>query len=154
VDDRITAAADVLRYSAKVMNIAIRPSGERKLHVLLADDERDTIRTLTELLVREGHSVSAVYSGTQIVPAIRRDRPDVCIIDIEMPGQSGYTTAQEIEARLPEPERPFLIAISGKWTAPSDRLLAEMVGFRMFFLKPAEPDAILRLLDDIATGGK
>lgn len=135
------------------MNAATRAKTARPLSILIADDDRDTVTTLTALLVPEGHTVSAVYSGTQVLSALRRYKADVCILDIEMPGQSGYATAQEIVAKLPERERPVLIGISGKWTAPSDRLLAEMVGFSKFYLKPAEPDDLLHYLDEIATGG-
>lgn len=132
------------------MNVAVKPSRARALHVLIADDDKDTISTLSAILVSEGHTVSAVYSGVQVMPAIERYRPDVCIIDIEMPGQSGYATAQEIIEKVPETQRPRLIAISGRWTAGSDKLLAEVVGFEKFFLKPADPAQLAELLDDIA----
>ena len=50
------------------------------------DDDRDTVLTLSTLLVQDGHVVSAVYSGQQVMPAIRSYQPDVCVLDIEMPG--------------------------------------------------------------------
>jgi CheY-like chemotaxis protein len=134
------------------VNAAQRTHSQLKLNILLADDDRDTVDTLTALLLHEGHVVSAVYRGDHVLEAVRRYRPDVCILDIEMPGQSGYATAQEITASLPPAERPVLLAMSGKWTRPSEKSLAEAVGFYRFFTKPTDPDEFMRFLAQIAVG--
>jgi two-component system CheB/CheR fusion protein len=132
-----------------LVNAAPSAPKKRKLHVLIADDDADTVLTLSTLLQDEGHTVSAVYSGVQVLHAIKRYKPEVCILDIEMPGQSGYATAREIAEKMPQRERPFLIAISGRWTHPSDQLLAESVGFAKFFLKPADPQLLVSFLAEV-----
>ena len=132
------------------MNATKKIAPKRQLHILLADDESDAIKTLSALLIYEGHTVSAVYSGTQVLDAVRRYKPDVCILDIEMPGQSGYAAARELVEKMPEGERPVLLGISGRWTASSDRMIAEHAGFTRFFLKGNDPHDLLAFLEGLA----
>jgi two-component system, OmpR family, response regulator len=121
--------------------------------VLIADDNADTVLTLSFLLVDEGHEVQALEDGSNVARTVREFRPDVIILDIEMPGQNGYALARELrERRLGD--RPLLIAISGVYVRPADRLLALMVGFDHFFQKPADPKELLALLNDVRAGRK
>ena len=130
------------------MNAAKKPSPVRgrRLSVLIADDEQDTVTTLAAILEDEGHVVHMVTNGALVMEAIQRFKPEVCILDIEMPGQSGYSLAREISKNQ---ERPLLIAISGKWKTQTDRFLARSVGFEFFFVKPADPADIIAALEPL-----
>src|SRR3954470_760701 len=129
------------------MNPATKRASEagRSLSILIADDEQDTLTTLAAILEDEGHAVHTVTSGALVMDAIQRFKPEICILDIEMPGATGYALARQIcdPQRL---QRPRLIAISGKWKTQTDKLLARSVGFDYFFLKPAEPSEVLAAL--------
>jgi two-component system CheB/CheR fusion protein len=118
----------------------------RPLRLIVADDERDTVLTLMVILRHEGHSVKGVHSGEEVLAAAAEEKPDAVILDIGMPGQSGYTVAQELRKRFPAGQGPLLIAISGKWVKPSDRMLARLAGFDHHLLKPCEPQQLLELL--------
>ena len=65
------------------------PEKGRRLSILIADDEQDTVTTLAAILEDEGHVVHTVTNGALVMHAIERFKPEVCIIDIEMPGRSG-----------------------------------------------------------------
>ena len=121
------------------------------LRILVADDERDTALTLAVILRDEGHEVHTVLRGDEALDLCRLLRPDVVIADINLPGASGYAIARELRERHRE-LAPLLIAISGKWTSPTDRLLGEAVGFDHFLLKPCDPNALLPLLEPLRTG--
>jgi CheY-like chemotaxis protein len=121
------------------------PAPGGKLTILLADDDRDTVETLAALLSDEGHIVHTVTSGALVEEAVRRLRPQVCILDIEMPGKNGYALVQDILAR-PDLAHPLMIAISGVWKSQTDKMLAELVGFDHFFAKPADPAALIDVL--------
>src|SRR3954470_5329116 len=125
------------------------PDVARRLSVLIADDEPDTVATLAAILTDEGHVVNTVTHGAFVLDAVRRFKPQICILDIEMPGQNGFELARGIVEEH-RSARPLLIAISGRWNTERDRLLAKSVGFDHFFFKPAEPQALLVLLDQIA----
>jgi len=139
--------ARALRY-ARAVNSATRqaPSKGRPLSILIADDEKDTVMTLAAILEDEGHTVHMVTNGALVMAAVQRFKPEVCILDIEMPGESGYSLALKI-GEIHRAERPVLIAITGKWKTQTDRLLAKAVGFDHFFLKPADPDSLVAVLD-------
>lgn len=135
------------------MNAAARraPEGKRRLSILIADDDEDTVKTLAAILTDEGHVVHTVTHGALVDEAVRRFKPEVCILDIEMPGKSGYTCAGDIVAQYRE-KRPMLIGISGKWFTQTDQLLARSVGFDHFFRKPADPQQLCELLQEPWSG--
>ena len=121
-----------------------------KLRVLVADDQPDICTTMSALLEGEGYAVRCVADGGAVVEAVREFRPHVCILDIGMPVQSGYSVAGDLRLMYGS-RRPLLIAISGQWVKPSEKLLAESIGFDHFMQKPADPDHVLGLLKDIET---
>jgi two-component system, OmpR family, response regulator len=124
-----------------------RPA-RRALNVLVADDERDTVLTLLAVLRDEGHSARGVYRGDEVLRAVETEMPDAVILDIEMPGKSGFAIAQELR-HLYGDETPLLIAISGKWTGQTDEMLGRMVGFKHYCLKPCDPQKLLELLEPL-----
>ena len=127
---------------------AARRAVKRKLRVLIADDDRDMVATLAAILNDEGHTVREVYRGTEVLRLIEQFDPDVALVDIGMPGMSGYDVAREV--RETHDKRPMLIAITG-WKKPSDRILARLVGFDHHLPKPFEPDVLLRLIQSSDT---
>lgn len=121
----------------------------RTLRVLVVDDDRDTVNMLIALLRTEGHVVHGVHTGKEVLPATRLFRPDAIILDISVPGMSGYAAAQEIRLSFTEARRPLLIAISGMWKEPADRRVAQQVGFDHHLMKPCDPVGLLRLLEPL-----
>jgi two-component system, chemotaxis family, CheB/CheR fusion protein len=120
------------------------------LRILVADDNRDTVLTLTTLLQAEGHEVRCAYKGTEVVRMAHLQRFDAVILDIELPEMSGYAIAQELRTLYYGTISPLLIAISGKWNKPSEKLLAQVVGFDHHLEKPCDPNVLLRLLKPLA----
>ena len=120
----------------------------RSLRILIADDDRDTGLTLATILRDECHEVNVVLRGDEVLEVERLLRPDCVILDIDMPGMSGYAVAREIRDRRGD-VAPLLIAISGKWTKTSDKLLGKSVGFDHYLLKPSDPKELLALLEPL-----
>lgn len=118
------------------------------LRILVADDDRDTAMTLAVILRDEGHEVQTVLRGDEALQLCRLFRPDVVIADVNLPGESGYAIARELRERHAE-LAPLLIAISGKWTKASDRLLGHAIGFDHYLLKPCNMDELLPLLEPL-----
>jgi CheY-like chemotaxis protein len=118
---------------------------DRPLRIVLADDERDTVMTLAAVLADEGHIVVEAFSATEALRAIRKEAPDALIVDISMPGASGYEVAREVR-RIFGNLAPMLIAISGKWTGQTDVMLSKLAGFHYFLEKPCDPKVVLSLL--------
>jgi CheY-like chemotaxis protein len=122
-----------------------RPSDRPELHIVLADDEPDTVVTLAAILRHAGFRVTEASKGPEVITLARTSRPDALILDIDMPGMSGYTVAREIRAMY-DGATPLLICISGKWVGQTDKMLADLAGFNHFLQKPCDPEVLLRLL--------
>jgi CheY-like chemotaxis protein len=129
---------------------APRSHGAPALRVLVADDDRDTVDTLTQLLRDSGYTVYTAYSGKEVLPTVRLVRPDAVILDIVVPGMSGYAVAQEIRHSFIDARCPLLIAMSGIWKERADQRVAEQVGFDHHLLKPCEPAALMALLQPLS----
>jgi DNA-binding response OmpR family regulator len=115
------------------------------VRVLVADDNRDAVLTLDMLLSCEGHQVHGVYEGNDVMPAVRSFKPDAVLLDIKMPGLSGFEVARQIRMRFGDAS-PLLIAISGHFNHGADKVLAEIVGFDYHLSKPCDPGELLALL--------
>jgi two-component system OmpR family response regulator len=118
------------------------------MRVLIADDNRDTVLTLGILLRSEGHEVQLVENGEQALAEADQFRPDVVLLDIEMPGRSGFEVAQELSRRHGR-ECPVLVAVTAH-SEPEDRRSAEMSGFHHFVPKPYRCSAVLQLIESFA----
>jgi CheY-like chemotaxis protein len=129
------------------------PAARRALRVLIADDSRDTVDSLTFILRHEGHVVHAVYTGSEVLPAARLFRPDAILLDISIPGMSGYAAAQVVRSSFIDSRRPLMIAMSGVWKETPDQRVAQQVGFDHHLLKPYETAEVLRLLEPLQRGG-
>jgi DNA-binding response OmpR family regulator len=117
------------------------------LRVVVADDNPDTVLSLRLLLEEDGHTVRGVESGYQALRAVRDFGADVVLLDIGMPGMSGFAVAHTLRERYGS-AKPLLIAITGR-DAGSDRSLARSMGFDHYVAKPYDPDAVLALLASV-----
>ena len=66
--------------------------------VLIADDEPNIVISLEYLMKRAGYEVVVARDGPQALDAIRRERPRLVLLDVMMPGKSGYEVCQELRA--------------------------------------------------------
>jgi DNA-binding response OmpR family regulator len=119
----------------------------RPLRVIVVDDDRDTVVTLVMLLRREGFDASGVSNPWSVMYAIEAFEPDAVIMDIAMPGKTGWDLAREIRTKCGD--RAVLIAISGSYVKAPDELLSAVAGFNHFFVKPCDPAKLIGLLGRI-----
>ncbi|HYX66272.1 MAG TPA: response regulator [Burkholderiales bacterium] len=120
----------------------------KKLRILVADDDPDAVKTLATVLQHEGHEVREVYRGDAVLRLITEFQPDVVLLDIGMPGMSGYEVARTLRERHGD-NCPLLIAITG-FKKTSERLLGQVVGFNHYVTKPYSMDHLLTLLAPLA----
>ncbi|HTN47871.1 MAG TPA: response regulator [Burkholderiaceae bacterium] len=69
-----------------------------KNKVLIADDEPNILISLEYLMKREGYSVSVARDGAEALDAIRREHPTLVLLDVMMPGKTGFEVCQEVRA--------------------------------------------------------
>ena len=122
-----------------------KKAAPQKLRILSADDDRDTASMLAAILRDEGHETHVVLRGDEVLEIDRLVRPDVVILDVNMPGMSGFAVAREIRTRRGI-AAPLLIAISGQWTRKEDQQLGEVAGFDHYLPKPVDPAAVVSVV--------
>jgi PAS domain S-box-containing protein len=119
-----------------------------KRRVLIVDDNRDSADGVTALLAAWGHDVRAVYDGPAAIAAASSDHPDVVLLDIGLPGMSGYEVAKRLRA-MPH-LRPFvLIAFTG-YGQDDDRQRVREAGFDHHLVKPIDTATLERIIEAIA----
>ena len=114
--------------------------------VLLVDDNVDGIEAMSMILRRSGHDVRIALDGVAALAEAATFQPEVVLLDIGMPGMSGYELAKRLR-QMPFGERAILVAITG-WGQPSDREHARAAGFDYHMTKPADPAALRTVLVD------
>jgi CheY-like chemotaxis protein len=120
------------------------PIGLRRRRVVVVEDNADIRDTLRTLLNLWGHEVVMASDGRTGVERVVRERPDVALIDIGLPGMNGYDVARAIMRSIPNGEIR-LIAVTG-YGQPSDREAALRAGFDAHLLKPISPELLQRIL--------
>jgi DNA-binding response OmpR family regulator len=126
-------------------------STRHRLRILIADDDRDTTLMLAALLRDEGDEVHVALRGDEVLDVVRLFRPDAVILDVNMPGMSGYGIAREVRDRYGN-LAPLLIAMSGVWTSSADRAAGKELGFDHYLVKPSDPAHLLALLEPLRSG--
>jgi signal transduction histidine kinase/CheY-like chemotaxis protein len=120
----------------------IRETQSRR--ILIADDNRDSAETLAALLRMEGHEVTSVHDGPVALSVFGELRPEVALLDIGMPGLTGYEVARKM--RQSAPRMPLLlIAITG-WGQDIDKERAFAAGFDHHLTKPVDPQRLVEML--------
>ncbi|MBC7929550.1 MAG: response regulator [Rubrivivax sp.] len=122
-------------------------SARAGLRALVVDDAPDVTEMIATMMRFAGYVVTTALSAPEAFDAARRERFDVVVSDIGMPGMNGYQLAEALRA-LPDYEAVPLVAVTG-FTMYDDRERARASGFDDFLTKPIRPsdllDAVKRL---------
>ena len=119
-------------------------SGKAGLRILVVEDHEDTAATLALLLRMEGHEVQVAPDGPAALEAVQFASPDVVLLDIGLPGMSGWEVARWVTGQ-PAEKRPLLVAITG-YGREEDRRRSAEAGIDHHLLKPVDPAELLGLL--------
>jgi PAS domain S-box-containing protein len=146
-----------LPISAEVeSSVRVTGAGEEhptsRLRLLVVDDNRDSVDSLSTLLRLMGNDVHQAYDGIEAVEAAHMFRPDVVLLDVGMPRQNGYEVARRIRGESWGRD-VVLIALTG-WGQEQDRRRSREAGFDHHLVKPVDPKALMRLVADISTGAR
>jgi PAS domain S-box-containing protein len=120
----------------------------RAVRVLCVDDNQHLVNSLARLLKTMGHDVQVAFDGAAALRAAQTLRPEVVLLDIGMPGMSGY----EVARRLLEQQRdapPRLIALTG-WGREKDKKRAQDAGFYRYVVKPVTRETLENFLADFS----
>ncbi len=120
--------------------------------MLVVDDNRDSVDSLSTLLRLMGNDVHVGYDGMEAVHAARTYLPDVVLLDVGLPLRNGYEVARMIRGE-PWGRHMVLIALTG-WGQEQDRKLSREAGFDHHLVKPVDPKVLMHLVADVFRGNR
>src|SRR3954447_20764104 len=118
--------------------------------VMIADDNLDHVATTAVYLHTDGYEVLGLPSGNALLENFEAFQPDVVILDIGMPGLSGYDVARALRGNS-KAAHVLLIALTG-YGSQTDKHLSQLAGFDFHLVKPADPKVLSALIADFLAG--
>ena len=123
--------------------VASKARTDRKLQVLVVDDDEGMLTTLFDILGLSGYEVSSASSGQKAIEHVRDHQPDCILMDIRMPDMHGIEAFHEIKRLAPESPVIFM-------TAYADAALVEEArreGAVAVVPKPLDLDHLLQFIE-------
>ncbi|MGR3637059.1 MAG: response regulator transcription factor [Shimia sp.] len=118
--------------------------------VLLIEDEPNIIEAISFILSRDGWSVATHSNGHDAVGVVVESRPDIVILDVMLPGKTGYEILRELRAAEGLADLPVLM-LTAKGQV-KDREMAERAGASRFMTKPFSNAEVLEAVRDLVIG--
>jgi DNA-binding response OmpR family regulator len=109
--------------------------------LLIVDDYADVLDVWEVYLRTEGFDVLTAADGQTALDEAIREKPDVIVMDLELPGKSGFEVAHELKAR-PDTRTIPLIAATG-YSHVKQLDLARASGFDAVMVKPCDPQSLV-----------
>jgi two-component system, OmpR family, response regulator ResD len=124
---------------------------EGQRSVLIVDDEPTIVEVVARYLERAGYRTQTAANGEQALEAAARERPDLVVLDLMMPGIDGLRVMRRLRDQASEPMGVILLTARGE---ESDRVTGLRLGADDYVVKPFSPvelvarvDAVLRRVD-------
>ncbi len=116
--------------------------------ILIVDDSPTERFYLADLLSKRGYSVVTAENGEEALSKVRSEKPSLVVMDVVMPGTSGYQATRAI-ARDPATQGIPVILCTSK-SAESDRIWGLRQGAKEYVTKPVDPDELLAKIASLA----
>ena len=116
--------------------------------ILIVDDSPTERFFLADLLSKRGYSVVTAESGEEALTKVRLEKPALVVMDVVMPGTSGYQATRAL-ARDPATQGIPVILCTSK-NAESDRVWGLRQGAKEYVVKPVDTDELLAKIESLA----
>ncbi len=118
--------------------------------VLLIEDEPNIIEAIRFILQRDGWDVVTHSQGTGTLEIVQQRQPSVVILDVMLPGRSGYDILRELRQQYSQAELPVLLLTARGQS--KDRDVAERTGANLFMTKPFSNAEVLEAVRSLTAG--
>jgi DNA-binding NarL/FixJ family response regulator len=113
------------------------------------DGDRDYCKFVTDVLQRGGYTARHVATGEEAIAYARKSLPAAVILDVILPGATGYGICRELREEHGE-DLP-IVFVSGEFTEAADRVVALLIGADDYLTKPIDPDELIARLHRLIT---
>ena len=120
--------------------------------VLLVDDDQDILTSMQAAFEPTGatidtanngnKAVELASNGNKAVELAEKNQPDLVVLDMMLPGRSGFLVLEKIKARKPPGSKPFVIMITGN-QGSRHKMYAESLGVSEYLNKPVKMDKLI-----------
>ena len=118
--------------------------------VLLVDDDNDILTSMQAAFEPTGAVIESATNGNKAVEIAEKSSPDVVVLDMMLPGRSGFLVLEKIKARKPRNSPPHIIMITGNPGA-RHKMYAESLGVSEYFTKPVKMDKLISTAERLVT---
>ena len=118
-------------------------------HILIVDDYQDALDIWAIYLKGSGYRVSTAADGASAIASARQLLPDLIVLDLELPGMSGFEVARALRANAETADIPLIAATGYSHLRQLD--LAREVGFDAVVVKPCDPDQLVTEIERLIT---
>jgi DNA-binding response OmpR family regulator len=113
------------------------------MRILVVDDYPSAAEIACVLLKLLGHESMGARNGAEALELAASFDPDIVVLDLGLPDQTGYEVARLLRAR--DGRRPFIAAMTG-WGATEDRVQSMAAGIDLHVLKPASAENLTKII--------
>ncbi|HXF10703.1 MAG TPA: response regulator transcription factor [Desulfuromonadaceae bacterium] len=133
------------------MNPASSPSPSNPISVCIVEDNRGTREGLAALLAQEAHlrCIATYHTAEAALEAIPAAKPDVALVDINLPGMNGIELVVKLKMKVPQ----LQILILTNYEESNLIFDALRAGASGYLLKKAVPDELIQAINDVYGGG-
>ncbi|MFZ5979043.1 MAG: response regulator [Candidatus Zixiibacteriota bacterium] len=134
------------RIGQKFQTVSMNPWANLEVppKILLVDDEKDFVHTLSERLQTRNIESSVVYDGEQAIDFVSKDEPNVMVLDLMMPGIDGLEVLRRVKRDHPQVE---VIILTGHGSEKEEKT-AEELGAFAYLHKPVDIDLLARTMNE------
>jgi len=125
------------------------PVGEdtKKIKITIIDDEKELVDTIKELLESRDYSVSFAYNGRSGLEVIKKEKPDLIILDVMMPDMDGRDMLSAIKRDKDTRDVPIIMLTAKSEQIDRDQSL--QLGAYEYITKPYDSYYLLRQIDNV-----
>lgn len=134
-------ANGLIKYCCILLFTNMNSNGNKK-RVLIVDDHPQVLAFIQIDLKLRGYDVISASSGEEALKKIKTEKPDVILLDILMPGMSGFDVLQTLRPSNKVP----VIAFSA---SPENQAPAMHAGANLFIAKPFDPDEVAKKIGEL-----
>ena len=117
--------------------------------ILLIEDEPNIIEAISFILKRDGWAVATHADGRTALESVARNAPDLVILDVMLPGRSGYDILQDLRDDQTTKDLPVLMLTARGQN--KDREMAERLGANRFMTKPFSNAEMLQCIRELVS---
>lgn len=123
-----------------------------KKKILLVEDEKDLVETVSLRLEAAGYEIIPAYDGREGLEKAKREKPDLIILDLMLPKMDGYKVCGLLKADTRYNKIPIVMFTAR--AQESDKKMGQEVGADAYITKPFEPEALLEKINELLRNEK